>query len=48
MNKNESKYFKSAEKMQSALISLLDKKEYEMITVKGIWEEAGVNPGAEL
>ena len=43
MNKNESKYFKSAEKMQSALISLLDKKEYEMITVKGICEEAGVN-----
>ena len=28
MNKNESKYFKSAGKMQSALISLLEKKEF--------------------
>ncbi len=43
MNKNESKYFKSAQKMQSALISLLDDKDFEMITVKEICENAGVN-----
>lgn len=43
MNKNESKYFKSAGKMQSALISLLDKKNFELITIKEICEEAGVN-----
>ena len=43
MNKNESKYFKSAGKMQSALISLLDKKDFELITIKEICETAGVN-----
>lgn len=43
MNKNESKYFKSAEKMQSALISLLDKKDFELISIKEICETAGVN-----
>ncbi|MBP5248910.1 MAG: TetR/AcrR family transcriptional regulator, partial [Lachnospiraceae bacterium] len=43
MNKNESKYFKSAGKMQSALISLLDTKNFELITIKEICEEAGVN-----
>lgn len=35
--------FKSAGKMQSALISLLDKKDYELITIKEICETAGVN-----
>ena len=43
MNKDESKYFKSAEKMQGALISLLDRKEFEHISIKEICETAGVN-----
>jgi len=43
MNKNESKYFKSAEKMHTALIALLDIKDFELITVKEICETAGVN-----
>lgn len=43
MNKNESKYFKSAEKMHTALISLIDEKDFELITVKEICEVAGVN-----
>ena len=43
MNKNESKYFKSAEKMHTALIALLDKKDFELITVKEICDTAGVN-----
>ncbi|MBE5911826.1 TetR/AcrR family transcriptional regulator [Pseudobutyrivibrio sp.] len=43
MNKNESKYFKSAEKMHRALISLIDKKDFELITVKEICETAEVN-----
>lgn len=43
MNKNESKYFKSAEKMHAALLTLLDKKDFELISVKEICETAGVN-----
>lgn len=43
MNKNESKYFKSSEKMQGALISLLEKKDFELITIKEICGAAGVN-----
>lgn len=43
MNKNESKYFKSAEKMHVALMTLLDKKDFEIITIKEICETAGVN-----
>ena len=43
MNKNESKYFNTAVKMDEALISLLEKKEFEYITVKEICEVAGVN-----
>ncbi|MCR5823853.1 MAG: TetR/AcrR family transcriptional regulator [Lachnospiraceae bacterium] len=43
MNKNESKYFRSAEKMQGALISLLDRKDFENIFIKEICETAGVN-----
>ena len=43
MNKNESKYFKSAEKMHNALITLLDSKGFEYITIKEICETAGVN-----
>ena len=36
MNKNESKYFKSAEKMHTALLTLLDSKDFELISVKEI------------
>ena len=43
MNKNESRYFKSAEKMHTALISLIENKDFELITVKEICAEAGVN-----
>lgn len=43
MNKNESKYFNTAIKMDEALITLLDKKDFEYITVKEICETAGVN-----
>ena len=43
MNKNESKYFHTAIKMDEALISLLEKKEFAYITVKEICEAAGVN-----
>lgn len=43
MNKNESKYFNTAVKMDEALISLLEKKDIEYITVKEICDAAGVN-----
>ncbi len=43
MNKNDSKYFRSAEKMHNALITLLNKKDFELITVKEICELAEVN-----
>ena len=43
MNKNESKYFNTAIKMDEALITLLDKKDFEYITIKEICDTAGVN-----
>ncbi len=43
MNKHESKYYNTASLMQEALISLLDKKEYEFISIKEICTKAGVN-----
>lgn len=43
MNKSESKYFKTAEKMDAALIALIAKKDFEYITVKEICEKADVN-----
>lgn len=43
MNKNESKYFKSAEKMHAALLTILNNKDFELISVKEICETAGVN-----
>ena len=43
MNKNESKYFNTAIKMDEALLSLLEKKEFEYITIKEICDIAGVN-----
>ncbi len=43
MNKNESKYFNTAIKMDEALITLLEKKDFEYITIKEICDAAGVN-----
>ena len=43
MNKSESKYYNTALLMDEALLVLLEKKEYEFITVKEICEKAGVN-----
>lgn len=43
MNKSESKYYNTACLMNEALISLLEKKNYEYITIKEICEKAGVN-----
>ena len=43
MNKNESKYFNTAVKMDEALLSLLEKKDFAYITVKEICDKAGVN-----
>ena len=43
MNKNESKYFNTSVKMDKALIELLEKKDFEYITIKEICTQAGVN-----
>jgi AcrR family transcriptional regulator len=43
MNKNESKYFNTAIRMDKALIELLDKKDFEYITIKEICKQANVN-----
>lgn len=43
MNKSESKYFNTALCMDEALITLLEVKDLEYITVKEICEKAGVN-----
>ena len=43
MNKFESKYFNTAKKMDNALISLLEEKAFEYITVSEICKKAGVN-----
>lgn len=43
VNKAESKYFKTAAKMDEALIKLLEKKDFEYITIKELCAEAGVN-----
>ena len=43
MNKNESKYFNTAIRMDEALIALLEKKDFEYITIKEICDMAGVN-----
>ena len=43
MNKNESKYFNTAIRMDKALIALLEKKDLEFISVKEICDTAGVN-----
>ena len=43
MNKNESKYFNTAVRMDEALISLLEKKDFAYITLKEICDKADVN-----
>ena len=43
MNKSESKYFNTAKRMDEALIILLEKKDFEYITIKEICDVAGVN-----
>lgn len=43
MNKNESKYFNTAIKMDQAFLELLEKKDFAYITVKEICAKAGVN-----
>lgn len=43
MNKSESKYFHTAVRFNKALLSLLEKKPFEYITVSEICETAGVN-----
>ena len=43
LNKSESKYFKTAVKMDEALIELLEKKDFEYITIKELCSAAGVN-----
>ena len=43
MNKNQSKYFNTAIRMDEALIMLLEKKDFAYITVKEICDTAGVN-----
>lgn len=43
MNRSESKYFNTAVKFDQALLSLLEKKPFEYITVSELCVEAGVN-----
>ena len=43
MNKSESKYFNTALLMDEALLLILEKKEFEFISVKEICDKAGVN-----
>ena len=43
MNKNESKYFNTAVKLDKALLELLEKKDFEYITIKEICALAEVN-----
>lgn len=43
MNKSESKYFNTALLMDEALLLILEKKDFEFITIKEICDKAGVN-----
>lgn len=43
MNKSESKYFNTAIKMDKAFLQLLEKKDFEYISIKEICEKAGVS-----
>lgn len=44
MNKSESKYFNTAEKMDKAFLEILEKKDFAFITVKEICQKAGGKP----
>ncbi|MDE7264598.1 MAG: TetR/AcrR family transcriptional regulator [Anaeroplasmataceae bacterium] len=43
MKKSESKYYNTALLMNQALVEILNKKDYEFITIKEICKKAGVN-----
>ena len=43
MKNSESKYYNTALLMNEALLFLLEKKDYEFITIKEVCEKAGVN-----
>ena len=43
LNKSESKYFNTAVRFDKALLSLLEKKPFEYVTISELCEEAGVN-----
>jgi len=43
MNRSESKYFKTAARMDGAFLELLEQKDFAYITVKELCERAGVN-----
>ncbi len=43
MTKAESKYFNTARRMDEAFLSLMERKDFEYITVTEICQEAGVN-----
>lgn len=43
MNRNENKYFRTAEKMNVAFLEILEKKDFAYITVKELCERAGVH-----
>ncbi len=43
MNKSESKYYNTSLLMNQALVELLNKKDYQFLTIKEICKKAGVN-----
>ena len=43
MNKNESKYYNTALLMDEALLQILEKKDFDFISIKEICQKAGVN-----
>ena len=43
MNKQESKYFSTASRMDEAFLRLLEEKDYDRITVKEVCQKAGVH-----
>ncbi|MBE5756349.1 MAG: TetR family transcriptional regulator [Clostridiales bacterium] len=43
MNKSESKYFNTAVKMDNALLSILEVKDFDYITINEVCKKAGVN-----
>lgn len=44
LNRSESKYFATAARMDEAFLELLEKKDFDYITVKEICERAGGQP----